>query len=76
MIFDFISFILQDQYMFIFEVLLEALLCGDTAFPVHQFSDRYSDIRKPNPFTDKTYIEEQLRVRFVNVTHKNDLVLR
>ena len=48
--------------MFIFEVLLEALLCGDTEFPSDQFSDRYSDLKQPNPFTDKPYIKEQLRV--------------
>ncbi|XP_072019217.1 receptor-type tyrosine-protein phosphatase F-like [Amphiura filiformis] len=51
----------QDQYMFIYEVLLEALLCGDTVFPSNQFSDRYSYLKQPNPFTDKPYIEEQLR---------------
>ena len=48
--------------MFIFEVLLEALLCGDTEFPADHFSDRYSDLKQPNPFTEKPYIEEQLRV--------------
>ena len=48
--------------MFIFEVLLEALLCGDTVFLSENFSDGYSDLKRNNPLTDKPYIEEQLRV--------------
>ncbi|XP_022101630.1 receptor-type tyrosine-protein phosphatase F-like isoform X2 [Acanthaster planci] len=52
----------QDQYMFIFEVLLETLLCGDTVMSLSTFPVQYAALRDSNPLTSNSYVQEHLRV--------------
>ena len=35
-----------DQYIFIYETLMEALLCGQTTYPTASFADTWRDIHR------------------------------
>ncbi|XP_038049619.1 receptor-type tyrosine-protein phosphatase delta-like [Patiria miniata] len=52
----------QEQYMFIFEVLLETLLCGDTVMNLSTFPAQYAALGDCNPLTGSSYVEEHFRV--------------
>ena len=48
--------------MFIFEVLLETLLCGNTVMDISTFPAQYAALQDSNPLTGSSYVEEHLRV--------------
>ncbi|ELU04626.1 hypothetical protein CAPTEDRAFT_173573 [Capitella teleta] len=48
-----------EQYVFVYEALLEALKSGDTSIPCVDFRKRYNDLLKKNPETEKTFLEEE-----------------
>ncbi|XP_071799332.1 tyrosine-protein phosphatase Lar-like isoform X2 [Asterias amurensis] len=52
----------MDQYMFIFEVLVETLLCGETVMDAETFPTQYAALHERNPLTGNTYVEEHFRV--------------
>ncbi|XP_033097034.1 receptor-type tyrosine-protein phosphatase epsilon-like [Anneissia japonica] len=51
-----------EQYVFIYDALLEYCLCGDTAFNTSNFQTRLSQLKRLNPQTKRTYIEEEFKV--------------
>ncbi|XP_072042726.1 receptor-type tyrosine-protein phosphatase F-like [Amphiura filiformis] len=50
------------QYQFIFDVLLEALICDDTSIHKDSFEEEFTKLKKINPKTKKSRIEEQFQV--------------
>ena len=48
--------------MFIFEVLVETLLCGETVMEAETFPAQYAALHERNPLTGNTYVEEHFRV--------------
>ncbi|XP_071953092.1 uncharacterized protein [Antedon mediterranea] len=51
-----------EQYVFIYDALLEYSLCGDTALNTGNFQTRLSTLKRLIPQTDKTYIEEEFEI--------------
>ena len=54
--------ILQAQYIFIYDALLEAVICGDTEVNVKDLSNRMKSLEQINPETNKTLLEEEFEV--------------
>lgn len=56
----------QEQYVFVYDALLEALKCGDTSIPCVDFRRRYLDMNtKVSQETGKVRLEEEFEVRFI-----------
>jgi len=53
---------LQEQYMFVYHALLEALAAGDTAIPCSVFMQRYTELKRQNPSTGKSQCHEEFEV--------------
>ena len=53
---------LQEQYIFVYDALLEALKSGDTSIPCVDFRQKFLDLQRVNPDTDKTFLEEEYEV--------------
>lgn len=54
--------ILQEQYVFIHDAILEACLCGDTTIPANQLRSIYYDMNRLDPQTNSSQIKEEFRV--------------
>lgn len=54
--------LLQEQYVFIHDAILEACLCGDTSVPASQVRSLYYDMNKLDPQTNSSQIKEEFRV--------------
>jgi protein tyrosine phosphatase len=52
----------QEQYVFVYDALLEALAAGDTSIPSTEFRERLADLRKVNPNTGKTRCLEEFEM--------------
>lgn len=59
---DFVHLLLQEQYVFIHDAILEACLCGDTSIPASQIRSLYYDMNKLDPQTNSSQIKEEFRV--------------
>lgn len=58
-----LPFLLQEQYIFVYDVLLEALICGDTTIPLELFTELLSELLQFEQHIGKTKLEEQFEVR-------------
>ena len=52
----------QEQYVFVYDSLLEALICGDTTMSSHAFPEVYNDLCLFDSDIGKTKLEEQFEV--------------
>ena len=52
----------QEQYVFVYDSLLEALICGDTTVSSHAFPEVYNDLCLYDADIGKTKLEEQFEV--------------
>ena len=55
----------QEQYVFVYDSLLEALICGDTTVSSHAFPEVYNDLCLYDADIGKTKLEEQFEVSWV-----------
>lgn len=60
------SLYFQEQYLFVYDVLLEALICGDTTVPVDKYLDTLSDLLQYDEAISKTKMDEQFEVFIMN----------
>ncbi|XP_071143245.1 receptor-type tyrosine-protein phosphatase mu-like isoform X6 [Mytilus edulis] len=62
-----------EQYLFVYDVLLEALICGDTTVPVQKYLDTLSDLLQYDESISKTKMDEQFEVlRLLSATIEKD----
>uniref|UniRef100_A0A0L8G606 Protein-tyrosine-phosphatase n=1 Tax=Octopus bimaculoides TaxID=37653 RepID=A0A0L8G606_OCTBM len=64
--------VITEQYVFVYDVLLEALLCGDTTICCDSFPSFYASLCEFDPSIGKSKLEEQFE-EFVNerfISHK------
>lgn len=54
---------LQEQYIFVYDVLLEALICGDTTMAAATFPVTLSEMLEYDQSIGKTKLEEQFEVQ-------------
>lgn len=59
---NYVRLLLQEQYVFIHDAILEACLCGDTSIPASQIRSLYYDMNKLDPQTNSSQIKEEFRV--------------
>ena len=57
---------LQEQYVYVYDVLLEALLCGDTTVTCDSFPSFYANLCQFDPSIGKSKLEEQFEVSNLN----------
>ena len=57
--------VLQEQYMFIHDAILEAVTCGDTQIDASLFSRRITEMSHRYPQTQLTEYENQFRVAII-----------
>lgn len=57
----------QEQYIFVYDCLLEALICGDTTVSSHAFPEVYTDLCLFDTDISKTKLEEQFEVGILRV---------
>lgn len=62
-----LPYILQEQYLFVYDVLLEALICGDTTVPVQKYLDTLSDLLQYDESISKTKMDEQFEVKCLQI---------
>lgn len=57
----------QSQYSFLHDVILEAIMCGDTSLgaPVQNIVDRLHDLAAVDPDTKETLFTKQFKVSLV-----------
>lgn len=55
---------LQEQYIFVYDVLLEALICGDTTMAAASYPKTLSEMLEYDQSIGKTKLEEQFEVKF------------
>ena len=48
--------------MFLHDLVLECLLCGNTEIPLERFTEELNDLRKVDSQTGKSGLEEQFEV--------------
>jgi len=53
---------MQEQYVFVYDALLEALAVGDTAIPCSLYMQRYTELKRQNPSTGKSQCHEEFEV--------------
>ena len=56
---------MQEQYVFIYDALLEALAVGDTAIPCSLYMQRYAELKRKNTTTGKSQCHEEFEVFFI-----------
>lgn len=62
-----------EQYLFVYDVLLEALICGDTTVPVEKYLDTLSELLQYDEAISKTKLDEQYEVlRLISATIEKD----
>ena len=52
----------QEQYIFVYDGLLEALMSGDTCIPCPDLLERYEELQQPDPETNKSKLQDQFDV--------------
>ena len=57
------AFCLQEQYIFVYDGLMEALMSGETSTPCSQFSEDYEKLKQVDPDTGKSNLQSQYEVR-------------
>lgn len=57
------AFFLQEQYIFVYDVLLEALICGDTTMAAASYPNTLSEMLEYDQSIGKTKLEEQFEVK-------------
>ena len=62
-------FLLQDQYVFVYDCLLEALISGDTLMMADEYPDMLSEMCQYDNTIQKTKLEEQFDVSSHEVRH-------
>jgi len=55
--------LVQEQYIFVYDAILEALKCGDTAVPCTELRQKYARLLKVNPETGKSFCQEEYEVK-------------
>ena len=55
--------VLQEQYLFVYDALLEALKSGNTAIPCSDFRGEYALMCRVDPTTEKSALQTQFEVR-------------
>lgn len=65
---------LQEQYIFVYDVLLEALICGDTTIPVVAYPEALSEMLEYDQSIGKSKLEEQFEVQ-TSITFRKKLLL-
>lgn len=58
-----LALMLQEQYVFVHDAILEACLCGNTAIPVCEFRAIYYNISRLDPQTNSSQIKDEFQVR-------------
>ncbi|KAK0064948.1 receptor-type tyrosine-protein phosphatase alpha, partial [Biomphalaria pfeifferi] len=62
-----------EQYVFVYDCLLEALICGDTTISLRAFPDVYSDLCQFDADISKTKLEEQFEIlKLLSTTIERD----
>lgn len=62
-----------EQYVFVYDSLLEALICGDTTVSSHAFPEVYNDLCLYDPDIGKTKLEEQFEIlKLLSTTIERD----
>lgn len=56
---------IQEQYIFIHEAILEALLCGETAVDADRLGHHYDDLITVDPSTHLAPIQEEFEVSYL-----------
>ncbi|XP_071953398.1 uncharacterized protein [Antedon mediterranea] len=51
-----------DQYVFIYDVLLEYSFCEDTAMNASNFQERHSELKRINPQTNTSYLNKEFEI--------------
>ncbi|CAH1775088.1 unnamed protein product [Owenia fusiformis] len=51
-----------DQYIFVYDAILEAVLCGDTVLPCPDFRQKYNTMLEIAPDKDKSILQEQFEL--------------
>lgn len=54
--------VVQEQYVFVHDAILEACLCGNTAIPVCEFRAIYYNISRLDPQTNSSQIKDEFQV--------------
>lgn len=54
--------LVQEQYVFVHDAILEACLCGNTAIPVCEFRSIYYNISRLDPQTNSSQIKDEFQV--------------
>ena len=65
-------FLLQDQYVFVYDCLLEALISGDTLMMADEYPDMLSEMCQYDNTIQKTKLEEQFDVSSHEVRHDKE----
>ena len=56
------NFYLQEQYMFLYDALLEAVLAGETTIPLSEFESQYKEMCIPKPGFTSSALDKQYDV--------------
>lgn len=59
---ELILLVVQEQYVFVHDAILEACLCGNTAIPVCEFRAIYYNISRLDPQTNSSQIKDEFQV--------------
>lgn len=61
----------QSQYVFVFDALMESIMCGDNTIgaPTNVAKERLEELAKVNPATHKSGYESQFKVSFTLIKH-------
>ena len=54
--------VLQEQYVFIHDAILEACLCGDTSILVNEFALTYKDLLRVDSQSNSSQLREEFQV--------------
>lgn len=52
----------QDQYIFVYNAVLEAITLGETTIPCYLFEEKYKELHQIDSKTNSTQLEEQFKV--------------
>ena len=56
------NLVLQGQYAFIHDALLEAAICGETEIHVKELPAKINELEQFNPETNRSYLQEEFEV--------------
>ena len=61
--------VFQDQYVFVYDCLLEALISGDTLMRADEFPEILSELCQYDNVIQKTKLEEQFDVSYIKIVN-------